>query len=227
MASHNSGDHPITAQDFLGGIGVDFRSLPDSIPHPYDPDFFQITCGDHDGYVLHPVDSTDPDSVLDIAEAVFRLVEADNDRGIDDHYLGTLSDDYTSIGELIESMQHPSPLIRDVGRHVICGASEGIIGRLDCQPALIRSDVSPEMEVTLWLADPYRRNNIASYVLNRFTTDIFHERDDLLVLRAQVLVGNIAARELVKQAGFQKAGLIYDDDEEPFQDYELPKPSNH
>jgi hypothetical protein len=31
----------------------------------------------------------------------------------------------------------------------------------------------------------------------------------------------------VKQAGFQKAGLIYDDDEEPFQDYELPKPSNH
>lgn len=218
----------LTPQDYIESIGKDFRSLPDPVVHPYDPDFFQEACGDHDGYVLHPIVSDDPGRVFDTAEKIYRLIEADNSEDIDDHDLGTLSDEYSSLNSLVDSFIRPPVFTDDVKKFLICGSLEGVVGRLDYQPVFSRvSGVSPELEVSMWIADPYRERNIASYVLNRFINDMFHEEAELAVIRSQVLVGNIAARKLVEQAGFEKQGLVFEDDLEPYQIYVVKRPEEN
>jgi RimJ/RimL family protein N-acetyltransferase len=223
MSQFESFDKTVSASDFEDVIGGDYRRIKEKSIYPYDLNFFQNACDGHEGFVLHPFASPDARNTLRQVDTVIDLVRDDEAQEINDHDLGTLSDDYSDTSALVQSVVHPHLLISDVNRFVICGALSGIIGRLDEQP-VYSEDESPESDIAMWIADPFRQRNIASYVLNRFTRDSFIQRPYLQRFRAQVLVGNIAARKLVEQGGFTKSGIIFQDDLEPFQMYVLERP---
>lgn len=189
----------------------DHRSLPSSGVFEYDLDFMQDECGEHAGYVLHPFTPK-------YVDEVFELVQADGSNGYEDHFHGTLVDDYSNLTSLYRTFNNPGLLMQGVARFVICGPNGEIVGRLDHQPSKILSS-QPKIEMLLWIAGDKRQQGIGSYVTQRFLADVFRNYESVQTVEAGIFHDNYMGRRLVESVGYIPQGEPEYFEEVPSQPY--------